>query len=164
MSDNTKNYAFLPEIIIRDKQLNPISKLLYGEITALCDENGYYSINNNHLSELYGTSKESISRGISLLESKGYIKKDFDIEIVKKLKNKNFTGLGLGNCICEWCNIKTIVLHQHHYPVTKSMGGKDTVKICPNCHHEFHFSKKIKLNLTKDELEKVLLERSNFNV
>ena len=66
------------------------------------------------------------------------------------------SGLGFGDTVCEWCNCKTVVLHKHHYPIPKSEGGTKTVSICPNCHHEFHyFSKPIKLNISKNELQEI---------
>ncbi len=59
-------------------------------------------------------------------------------EIVKTIKSKNFEGLGIGDKVCEWCRIKTLVLHEHHYPKRKIHGGENTHKICPNCHAEYH--------------------------
>jgi len=40
---------------------------------------------------------------------------------------------------CSWCNKKTWLLVDHHYPVPKCKGGKSIVKICPSCHQMFHF-------------------------
>ena len=40
--------------------------------------------------------------------------------------------------VCEWCGCKTTVLHAHHYPVPKRLGGTEVVHICSNCHAEFH--------------------------
>lgn len=51
-------------------------------------------------------------------------------ELVLKQKNTGFA--------CEWCGYKTIALQSHHYPIPKHKGGTRTVKICPNCHYEFH--------------------------
>lgn len=45
---------------------------------------------------------------------------------------------GEGDKVCAWCGCKTTVLHAHHYPVPKRLGGKEVVNICSNCHHEFH--------------------------
>jgi hypothetical protein len=45
--------------------------------------------------------------------------------------------IGFGST-CSWCRCVTAWLHEHHYPVTKSDGGSETVDICPNCHAEFH--------------------------
>lgn len=33
---------------------------------------------------------------------------------------------------CDWCGIRCLVLHKHHYPIPKTAGGKDVVYICPN--------------------------------
>lgn len=44
----------------------------------------------------------------------------------------------LDDKICEWCGAKTSILHNHHYPIPKRLGGKEIVKICPNCHSKFH--------------------------
>lgn len=48
------------------------------------------------------------------------------------LKNKN-TGY-----TCEWCQEKTNAIQEHHYPIPRCKGGKEIVKICPNCHFEYH--------------------------
>lgn len=39
---------------------------------------------------------------------------------------------------CEWCQSLTFTLHQHHYPVYRCKGGKNVVRICANCHSDFH--------------------------
>ena len=39
---------------------------------------------------------------------------------------------------CEWCNNDCYILHEHHFPIPKKQGGKEIVKICPNCHYTFH--------------------------
>jgi hypothetical protein len=59
-------------------------------------------------------------------------------QIVKMLVNKCMDGYGIGNKICMWCGIRTITLHEHHYPISKADGGTKTVMICPNCHQEYH--------------------------
>ena len=39
---------------------------------------------------------------------------------------------------CEWCHEGSLVLHSHHYPIPKRLGGEEVVNICPNCHYAFH--------------------------
>lgn len=83
------------------------------------------------------------------------------------LKNKNLIGFGYGNKICNWCCIKTVTLHSHHYPIQQKDGGTETVNICPNCHQEYHsliqkhnfiFNKEI-----GEILEKALFDYRNHN-
>lgn len=56
----------------------------------------------------------------------------------KDLKNIVISSKGKGNKTCEWCGCKTTILHSHHYPIPRRLEGTETVKICPNCHYEFH--------------------------
>lgn len=69
-------YAIIPANVRYDEDLKPNAKLLYGEITALCNEKGYCWASNSYFAELYGVKKETISRWISELSEKGYIKVD----------------------------------------------------------------------------------------
>jgi hypothetical protein len=67
-------YAIIPANVRYDKELPANAKLLYGEITALCNERGYCWATNAYFSELYEVHNKSISRLISRLEKKGYIR------------------------------------------------------------------------------------------
>lgn len=56
----------------------------------------------------------------------------------ESIKEQILGSKGEGDLTCAWCGCKTTLLHKHHYPIPKRMGGKETVSICSNCHSEFH--------------------------
>ena len=68
-------YAIIPANVRYDKDLVPNAKLLYGEITALCNEKGYCWASNQYFSELYNVSDRTIKNWISQLADKGYIQR-----------------------------------------------------------------------------------------
>jgi hypothetical protein len=74
--DKKSYYAVIPANVRYDKRLKPNAKLLYGEITALCNDKGYCWATNNYFSELYEVAKETISGWIKQLSVYGYIKID----------------------------------------------------------------------------------------
>lgn len=75
MAEDKKNYyAIIPANIRYDKDLTANAKLLYGEITALCNEKGYCWASNDYFSKLYNVSKKTISTWIRQLKDKNYIK------------------------------------------------------------------------------------------
>ena len=70
---NKSYYAIIPANVRYDNDLTPNAKLLYGEITALCNEKGYCWASNEYFAELYKTSTRTVSRWIQQLTSKGYV-------------------------------------------------------------------------------------------
>lgn len=73
MEQQKAYYAIIPANVRYDKDLAPNAKLLYGEITALCNEKGYCWASNQYFAELYGVSVLSVKRWINLLVAKGYV-------------------------------------------------------------------------------------------
>ena len=73
MDEKPNYYAIIPANIRYDADLTANAKLLYGEITALCNEKGYCWATNEYFANLYGVSKTSISKWISSLIQKEYI-------------------------------------------------------------------------------------------
>lgn len=73
MEEKPSYYAIIPANVRYDKDLPPMAKLLYGEITCLTQKNGFCWATNAYFAELYGMSKDRISKLIGILEKKGYI-------------------------------------------------------------------------------------------
>lgn len=68
-------YAIIPANVRYDKDLVSNAKLLYGEITALCNEKGFCWASNQYFAELYNVSDRTIKNWISQLADKGYIQR-----------------------------------------------------------------------------------------
>ena len=67
-------YAIIPAFVRYDQNLTANAKLLYGEITALCNDKGFCFARNKYFADLYGVSNVSISKWINQLKDYGYIK------------------------------------------------------------------------------------------
>ena len=77
-------YSIIPATVRYDDDLPPNAKLLYSEITALCNEKGYCWATNEYFAKLYKCTKQSVSSWISKLKEKGYI----TVEIIYKEGSK----------------------------------------------------------------------------
>jgi len=71
--EQSSYYAVIPAFVRYCKDVPDGAKLLYGEITALCNEQGYCWASNKYFSDLYGKSGDTISRWISKLAQAGFI-------------------------------------------------------------------------------------------
>lgn len=99
-------YAIIPANIRYDKKLMPNAKLLFGEITALCNEKGFCWAGNEYFANLYKVSKETISRWISQLSRKGYV----NIKIFYKKDSKEIDK-----------RIISIVHIENQYPIDENV-------------------------------------------
>jgi hypothetical protein len=66
-------YAIIPAHVRYDTSIPANAKLLYGELTALCNAEGYCWAGNAYFADLYGVSKKSVSNWIATLSKRGYI-------------------------------------------------------------------------------------------
>lgn len=76
MKDKPNYYAIIPANIRYDENLKDKAKLLYAEITALSDKNGYCFASNRYFAELYNVSPTTISLLIKNLIDNGYIESE----------------------------------------------------------------------------------------
>jgi len=75
-------YSIIPANIRYDKTLKANAKLLYGEITALTNKEGFCWASNAYFSDLFEVTPQAISNWIKALSCRGYV----DIEYVKSGK------------------------------------------------------------------------------
>ena len=111
-------YAVIPANVRYDKDLNPNAKLLYGEITALCNKQGYCWATNKYFSELYKVSERSISIWINQLIEKRYISSEIvhkkgDIKSTKRILRIDYS-------------INTPVEEKFHTPVEEKFQHNNT--------------------------------------
>ena len=66
-------YAIIPATVRYSKSLSPNAKLLYGEITALCNQEGYCWASNSYFAKLYDVQRSSVSNWIKSLSDAGFI-------------------------------------------------------------------------------------------
>ena len=68
-------YAVIPAEVRYNKNLTPNAKLLYAEITALCNMNGKCIASTDYFCKLYEVSRISIQKWLKILENNNYIKR-----------------------------------------------------------------------------------------
>lgn len=83
MEERPNYYAIIPANV-RYSNITPNAKLLYGEITCLCNKEGYCYATNDYFSKLYNVSKISISKWIKELKDNNFI----ETEIIYKEGSK----------------------------------------------------------------------------
>ena len=77
MEDTRSYYAIIPANVRYDKTIPPNAKLLYGEITALCNQSGFCWAENSYFESLYGVCEKTIQNWINALVEKKYIYRNF---------------------------------------------------------------------------------------
>ena len=73
MNKEEPNYYAIIPANVRYADIPDKAKLLYGEITALCNKEGYCWANNTYFAELYQVHKNTISRLISILVKNNFL-------------------------------------------------------------------------------------------
>lgn len=86
--ENPNFYAIIPASV-RYADITPNAKLLYGEITALCNKTGCCYATNEYFAKLYGVSKISISKWVKELTENGFIESEMNYkEGTKEILNR----------------------------------------------------------------------------
>lgn len=97
MSENLPGYfAIIIAPVRYCKEIEPGAKLLYGELTALSNLNGYCWASNKYFSDLYNVEERTIQRWLESLSKKKFIKveverKGFQVSRKIFIAKENFT-------------------------------------------------------------------------
>lgn len=73
MEEKPSYYSIIPASVRYDKTLKANEKILYSEITVLCNKKGYCYASNDYFANLYNVHKNTISVWINNLRNRGYI-------------------------------------------------------------------------------------------
>ena len=116
MEENKKSYyAIIPANVRYDEDLSANAKLLYGEITALCNEKGYCWATNDYFAKLYKVAKQTISRWIRELKENNYI----NIQMIYKEGSNEIVNRYIQ--ICEYPINKNV-----NTPINKNVKENNT--------------------------------------
>lgn len=77
-TENPGYYAVLPAEVRYDKNLSLLEKMLFAEITALSNKEGFCWAGNRYFADLYDRNEKYISGVLANLAKKGYIRIDID--------------------------------------------------------------------------------------
>jgi len=73
MKEKPNYYAIIPAEVRYSKALTPNAKLLYAEITALCNMNGKCTASTEYFCKLYEVSRGAVQNWLKMLDDNGYI-------------------------------------------------------------------------------------------
>ena len=90
MSEKPSYYAILTAEVRYAKNLTNLQKLLYAEITALSEKDGFCWASNEYFAKLYDKHNTYISQTLSNMNKKGYI--DIFVDIKSGNKRKIYIG------------------------------------------------------------------------
>jgi len=145
MSDTRENhpayFAIIPANVRYCKDLEPSAKLLYGEITALCNKEGYCWAGDKYFADLYGAGLSTIKKWISSLKKLGFIwteqynvgfnkkRRIYIVELKKSLQGlRNETMHGLENETIDGVKNETISISKNNTKNNNTSDDDDRVR------------------------------------
>lgn len=142
--DASIEYVILPLELLDNTSLEEGAKVLFARL-LMFKKYGKPFPSKAELAHKQQVCGRTIDRWLSSLENSGFMKiyhydSEKVIEFLKsKIPQKIHAEIYSFSEICSWCQGRSFKLHNHHYPISKKDGGLKTVRICANCHQEFHF-------------------------
>lgn len=95
--ENPNYYAIIPADVRYSNLINANEKLLYAEITSLCNAKGYCWASNNYFAELYNCTPQAISKWINNLKKNNFIKIDYNYKLGSKEIEQRNIYIGINN-------------------------------------------------------------------
>lgn len=137
-------FVVIPAAVRFDKSLSPNAKLLYGDIWALCNKNGYCWATNGYFAEMYGCNATTVSVWISALEKNGYINTNW--------KNKK-------RCIsvsCKPFGFSEDIIREINNPLLENSEG--TLRKNPKHNNTYNNTLNNTINKKKESYDEILSE------
>lgn len=150
MNEKPNYYAIIPANVRYDKELKDKAKLLYGEIVALSDKQGYCYASNKYFAELYEVSTTTISTLIKNLVEKGYI----ESEIIYKEGTKEILNRYLKI-------LKYPYLKKFKYPIKENLKDNNTSINNTSINKKENIKRKSFVKPTIEEINQYCQERNN---
>lgn len=113
--DKPNYYSVIPAKVRYDNDLKANEKLLYGEISALSNKNGYCNAGNTYFAELYGVHKKTISEWVSHLKEKGHIEVELVYEDKKIIERRIYIETKKVTA-----KVRNTYPRKHGYPVRRN--------------------------------------------
>lgn len=173
MSDHRSYFAVIPASVRYDDTLIPNAKLLYGEITALCNEKGYCWASNDYFASQYKVGKSTIQNWLKSLEDRGFIyrevkykkgTKEIEARYIRILDGP--TQKNVGGSPEKWVTPHPEIYQDNNTSINNTFNNtnKEEVETSPVKYSTEHFTlaSKLKNNLINDfpkEMKKANLEK-----
>lgn len=168
MEENLENkpsyYAVIPAEVRYDKELSPSAKLLYGEITALCNKKGFCWATNKYFAELYDADSRTVQRWIVQLEERGYIEVNYQYHEDGKSIESRCISMPI---IEQKCRIPAAKMSYPHDKNVAKRGDKNVVYNNTSINNTFNNredenkSTKRFVSPSIEEVKKYCIERNN---
>ena len=82
MTKEVSYYAILPAKVRHSKELSSSEKLLFAEVSALSNKDGYCSASNAYLGHLLNITERSVTRQLNTLRKQGFVR----VELIREGK------------------------------------------------------------------------------
>ena len=150
MEEKPNYYAIIPADVRYDNSLKDKAKLLYGEIVALSNKDGYCYASNKYFAELYGVTTTTISLLIKDLVDKGYLESTIQYkEGTKEILNRYLRI------------IKGGYLKNLKYPIKENLKDNNTSINNTSINNKENIKRKVFKKPTIPEIQKYCEERNN---